>query len=351
MTTELTTIPEYTKSAQGLAELRRRLGSLVYDVTTTKGMTEAKKDRAIARELRINLEAERVRIKAPALERCRAIDAEAKRLTAEIVELEDPIDQAVKAEESRKEREKAERERIVAEKVDARNRRFDAIRAQPLRAVNATAAQIEQFIAEAEAVDVSDFDGVTLAAAKHERLLAIAALRAALDARRLEDVKAEQVRKDLEELDRLRAERAAQQAEADRLAAAERDRVAAEARKLEDQARAERESTDKAAREARQAEQARIDAERAEQRRKEDAERKAAADKLAKDQAEAAAERKRLADLAVATVKAAKEKAIADATLLSAANEAVELLAANGLGDHVVTLKLRAAIGREPHRL
>lgn len=101
-----TQIAEYNRTAAALAGLRGRLVGVVYDVTTTAGMTAAKKDRAEVRDLLVGIEKERVRIKAPALERCRLIDAEAKTITAELEALKKPIDEQIKAEERRREEEK-----------------------------------------------------------------------------------------------------------------------------------------------------------------------------------------------------------------------------------------------------
>lgn len=360
----LTTIPEYTKTAQGLVELQQRLGSLVYDVTTGKGMDAAKKDRALARTLRVDLEAERVRIKAPALERCRQIDAEAKRLTAAIEELESPIDQQIKAEEQRKEREKAAREEAERQRIQAIHDRFNAIKALPLAAVGKTAAEIEELIAAAELTDTAftgqDADANT-ASAKYEVRLAVAGLRAALDARRMADREAEKIAADRAELERLQRVAAEQQAELDRLAEEKRQAEAEEARRIDEAARAEREAEEArvraireaeelAARQAREAEQARIDAERAERRRVEDAEREAAERKLREEQEAARKEREKLEADKKAAAKKAREQAIATATLTEAATEALGLLVELGESEHLVTQKLAAALKREPAR-
>lgn len=344
MTTE---IVEYTETEKGLAELRQKYAAVVFDVTSGKGMTEAKAARAELRTLRTDLEKKRVEIKAPALKRCREIESEAQRITAELAALEDPIDASIKAEEGRKAAEKAEREKAERERVEALHARFTAIKTLPLGAVNATVERIDEIIGEAEAIDPATFPEDMQAAAKFERSIAIASLRAARDARVAQDREEARIKADLEELERLRAQQAAQQAEADRLAAAERERHAAEARRVEEQARAEREAAENAARAAREAEQARIDAERAEARRKEDAERAEAAEKLRREQAEAAAERMRLTVEKAAAEQAARDSAIASATLLSAAVEAYDFLRAKGFGGEIVTQKLAAAIRRD----
>lgn len=343
-----TTIAEYSPTARALAEMRTKYADAVFDVSTGKGMAVAKEARAELREHRVSLEKERVRIKAPALERCRQIDSEAKRITAELEALEQPIDQQIKRHEEQKAIEKAAKEQAERERIEAINARFAAIRALPLAAVGVGSEAITLQIAEAEKIDPATFPEDLQAAAQYELRLAINGLRAALD--RAMNAEAEQARVIAEraELERLREEHAAMVAEKERRVAAEREREAAEARRLEDAARAEREAVEAAAREAREQEQARIDAERAEARKREDAEREEAAEKLRQDQAAAAAERERLERDKAAAAKAEREAAIANATLLTAANDAVELLRAEGYGDHIVTQKLASAIIREP---
>ena len=95
-------ITEYNATEAALTGLRARLKDARYEVTTTAGMDLARKDRRELRTLRTDLENKRVEIKAPALERCRQIDSEAKRITAELLLLEKPIDDQIKAEEARK---------------------------------------------------------------------------------------------------------------------------------------------------------------------------------------------------------------------------------------------------------
>lgn len=343
-----TTITEYTATEAALAELRQKYEAVVFDVTNGKGMEQAKKARAELRDHRVGLEKERVRIKAPALERCRQIDSEAKRITSELEALENPIDEQIKAEEDRKAREKAAKELAEREAREAISRRFEAIRALPLAAVGCTSAEIAEQIAVAEAMDVSDFPADMVAAGNFELRLAVTALRAAQDRALAAEAEAEKIKAERAELEKLRAEQAALQAERDRLAAAEREREAAEARRLEEQARAEREAAERAAREAREEEQRRIDAERADRRKQEDAEREAAAAKLREEQAAAVAERQRLEEERRAAARLERERELASATLHSAATEALELLRAEGLGNHMAAQKLAAALSREP---
>mgnify|MGYP001278413137 CR=1 FL=1 len=73
-------------------------------------------------------------------------------------------------------------------------------------------------------------------------------------------------------------------------------------------------------------------------------ERQREADRIARHEAEAKAKAEREARAAAEQERIAM--VIANATLVESAREAVELLEDNGLGEHLVTLKLRAAVER-----
>jgi colicin import membrane protein len=193
-----TTIAEYSPTAAALSDLRTMYADVVYDVTTGKGMDQAKKARATLRDLRVSLEKTRVEIKAPALERCRQIDSEAKRITAELSALEDPIDEQIKSEEQRKERERAAREEAERQRIAENHRRFEEIRTRPALAAGATVEQIDALLVDAEAVDPATFAEDMRDAASYERQAA-AVLR--------ERERAEQARRDEEERQRIEQER------------------------------------------------------------------------------------------------------------------------------------------------
>ena len=121
-------IAEYSKTETGLAELRSRLANVAYDVTTVKGLAIAKADRAEVRGLRTGLEAMRKSIKAPSLAHCKLIDAEAKRITDELLKLETPIDEVIKLREAELEAERAAREAAEKARVMAITERIAGIR-------------------------------------------------------------------------------------------------------------------------------------------------------------------------------------------------------------------------------
>ena len=294
METVQTQIAEYSPTEAALHELRTKYASVVFDVRDSKQLAEAKKARAEIRGYRTALETKRVEIKAPALERCRLIDAEAKRITSELIKLESPIDEQIKAEEKRKEderkaKEAAERQRV--EGIRARIKKIDQFAMQligesaetiktyleKLRAMEINPSLLEEFLEEAVAVKADAVKKLEKLLEDQEKAEALAAEKAALRAHeqaRLEAERAElsKLRAAQEEADRaaraqIEAEQAAAKAERDRL-----DREAREKREKEDlaarDARAKLEAQEKLLRE----QQAAIDAER-EAKRKEEQER------------------------------------------------------------------------------
>lgn len=344
-----TQIAEYSQTAAALAELRQQIEGHTFDCTTTKGDQEARQTRLQLVRLRTALEAKRKELKAPLLDQASLIDAEAKRITGAIVELELPIDAAIKAEEQRKAAEKAEAERLERERLAAIQARIDSIRNMPLELVSAPAVMVAAAIAtmtaergdlleglegphleDAEAAHahaIDKLERIHAAAIENERLAAelraqreeqAAALRAAeaeLESRRA----AAQAARD--EADRIAAE---QRAAADAAAQAERDRLAAELaeqqRQVEEQAARQRAAEEAAERE-----------------------RQAQAAAAAAEQARIAEEARRAEEAAQAE---AEERRIQTATLLDAAAAAVDLLVELGHAGALQTRALAAAIER-----
>ena len=288
-----TEIAEYSPTAAALAELRQKYEKAVYDTSTVVGMAKAVAARRELREVRVNLEKLRKELKAPALERSRLIDAEAKDLTQQLEALEGPIDAQIKAEEQRKAEEKAERERIEREKLEALQRRVAAIREYAVGCTGKPSAHIANAIANLSAMEVgSDFGALQAEAhvAKAETLAKLhdmhaAALAQEAEAERLRierealeaerKAQEEQAARDRAELAKLRAEHEAREREAAEKARIEQEAMEAERRKQEAEAaalRAQEEAKAKAVRDAeeakakalRDAEQAEIDRQRAE---------------------------------------------------------------------------------------
>lgn len=136
-------IAEYKPTAAALKKLADTYGGLVFEVTTTKGMNEAKAARKEVRGYRTALENKRKAIKAPALQRCRDIDDEAKTITAALRKLEDPIDEQIKAEEQRKDREKEEADRKERERVAKIRADIDFMKLSPGSLIGQPAAALK----------------------------------------------------------------------------------------------------------------------------------------------------------------------------------------------------------------
>ena len=92
-------IVEYKETAAAIAILREK-HSGPFEVSTKDGMALAKEARAEVRGYRTAVERMRVELKAPLLEKGKVIDAEAKRITAELIEIEEPINRAIKDEKT-----------------------------------------------------------------------------------------------------------------------------------------------------------------------------------------------------------------------------------------------------------
>lgn len=290
----LTQIAEYSETAAALADLRQRHQGVVYDVAKQKEMKAAKEARAELRTLRTSLEKTRKEIKAPALERCRLIDDEAKRITAELVALEEPIDVQIKAEEARAEAEKLAKLEAERLRVEALQAKIDAIRNVPATLIGKPSIIIAGQLAklEAEQLDEDEF-AEFFVTARDALELAIARVKQQHADQVAHEAEQKRIAAEREELARIRAENerlqreaderaTADRAEADRKAQAERDRIAAEER---------------AHREAEQAERERLAAiERGKQMAAAAAERDRLAKERAALEAEQAAERERQAE-------------------------------------------------------
>lgn len=239
-------IVEYTKTAAALGELRQRYENVIFPVSTTAGMKDATAARKELRDIRVGLEKMRKDIKAPALERCRLIDEEAKTITAQLVALEDPIDSQIKAEEARKEREKQERERIERERVEGIRKKIDGIRALPVSMSGQPAAEIAAEIEALEQFTPGDQFAEFVVDAATAKANALDALRGMHERQAAQEAEAARMAAERAELERLRAEAAERQRQEDERRQQEEARLAAERAEIERQ-RAELEAAQKAA--------------------------------------------------------------------------------------------------------
>lgn len=229
-------VEEYQRTDAALSVLARQYSGVVYDVQTTEGLRAAKEARRVLRGYRVQLEDIRVTIKAPALERCRLIDSEAKRISAALEALEGPIDAQVKAEEKRKADEKEAREaaeRARVEEIQRNIRWFTEQVAVAARLPNA--AEVAAVIATVTAArDDADSFGDFATTAQVTKAAALVELQAIMDAAAAREAEAERLRIAREELER-------QRAQLEREQAAAREKAAQEEREREAEARAARE--------------------------------------------------------------------------------------------------------------
>lgn len=276
-------VARFDRVAAGIADLKANYAGVVFDVTTSKGMKDAATARAAIRSVRVEVEKVRKDCKAPVLALGREIDARAAAITPELLAIEEPIDQQIKAEEARREQEKqrkaeAERKRVA----DLQDRILELQGCQMLTPTMG-AASIAEHISDLVRIPVDasfqEFQpqAETTKAKGLERLRAIHAAAVAHEAEQ------ERLRVEREELARQRAEQEQANIEARRRIAiqeaeAKRQREAAEAEALAkrqaEEAERQRQIDESMAKlRAERAQRERENAERAERQRLEDEQR------------------------------------------------------------------------------
>ncbi|MBV7457352.1 hypothetical protein KW843_22925 [Acidovorax sp. sif1233] len=139
-----TVLAQFKDTEAGLQAMADKYRNVVYDVTTTKGMNEAKAARAELRDDgRLAITRAEKKVKADVAELKEVMGTEVERLVAIVKPVEESIDAQIKVEEKRKLDEKADRERKEAERVDAHRTNIEQLRAyvaqaegQPLEIIN-----------------------------------------------------------------------------------------------------------------------------------------------------------------------------------------------------------------------
>jgi colicin import membrane protein len=300
-------IIEYRPTAAALTELNGKYKGVVFQVTESKGMSAAKEARAELRGYRVDLEKLRKELKAPALERSRLIDDEAKRITAALVEIENPIDSQIKCEEIRKDIERKAKEESERKAVDEIQSRISYIRNWPSMFIGFPSIRISQEI-DKETREEVDFTGFGLYAkiAEEAHKKSLETLQDMLDKAisheqeqaRLEAEHVELARVQAEEKAKIEADRA----ELARLQAEQAERLAVEKAKAEAELQAQREAEELRMKAEREKQEAELKAQR------EDAAMIAAANLKARLEAEAKAQAEREAERERLAVQYAKER-------------------------------------------
>ena len=249
-----TNITEYSRTEAALAELRSKYSGVLFDVATTSGLKSAKEARAEVKGYRVDLEKLRKEIKAPALQRCKDIDDEAKRITEELLSIEKPIDEQIKQEEARKAAEKAAKEEAERQRVESIRAKIEAIRSEVVIHAGMGSTPIAAAIDHVKALEITIEEYAELAGEAMMIQAQTLEQLQAMHAKAMEH-EAEQARLAAEraELERLRAE-AERQAKAAR--EAEEARLRAEREAHEAKMRAEREELERQARAAKEAREA-----------------------------------------------------------------------------------------------
>lgn len=111
-------IASYSPTLAALATLEKDYKGVVFDVTTTDGMKDAKQSYKDINTHSITLEAARVAEKAASLAYGKFVDSEAKRIAERLDALRLPIKAQIEVETKRVEREKEESDRLAAEKFN-----------------------------------------------------------------------------------------------------------------------------------------------------------------------------------------------------------------------------------------
>lgn len=249
MSTELTevtkAVAEFDRVGAGLADLSERYAGVVYDVATSKGMDDAKAARLAIREPRYEIERIRKAAKAPILALGKKLDTEASRITSELLKLEEPIDQQIKSEEDRKEREKQAKIEAEQKRVAGHQERVAYLRGNQTLSASSGAALIANHISDLESEStegLEEFEQQGVDA----KTAGLARLRALHEAALAHEAEQARIKAEREELARLRkAEEERQAAERARIAEEERQARAvreAEAAKQAEELRKQREA-------------------------------------------------------------------------------------------------------------
>lgn len=297
-----TVLVEYSRTEAALAALRQKYSGAKFDLTTTAGDKAARAARLDLKTLRTSLEAKRKELKAPAVEFGRKIDDEAKRITGEIVALEDPIDAQIKADEKRREDERLERERIAAERAAGFRAKIDAIRACVAKSQGLPSERISNGIAQVESIVTDEATWAEFAEeAAQAKSMTLAAMLNLRDSAKAREEEAARVEAQRLENERIAAEQraAAEAIAAQQRALAEQAAALAAQQKAIDDAKAEAERKEREAQEA---------AARAEQMARLEREREAE-EKAQREQAEAR-ERQAQIDAQMRTLDASEDAAI-----------------------------------------
>ncbi|MFY4037924.1 hypothetical protein ACOTJL_19440 [Achromobacter xylosoxidans] len=347
-------LAEFNPVQKGLAELRKELKGVQFDVTTTAGDKAARAARAKCVTIRTSAKKVYEEWNAPMLEKQRAMRALVTTITAEVEKIELPIDAQIKAEEQRKAEIRAAKEAAELARQQAIQSRINAISQYPVQAAGKSAADIAALLAAvAELPITTELYEHRAGEAMALQADTVAKLEQMHGAALAQEQETARLAAERAELERQRLEQEAAAAAARK---AEDERLAKERAELEEQQRrlqAERDA-ENARQEAARAEQARKDAEAAaalkrqqeeiDRQRREFEEQQAAARRAEQERAEAEARAQQEKEAAArAEAEAAERERLAE----QARREEADFLA-NGPGDAQIVAVLSTHYGVLP---
>ena len=207
------------KVEMGLNALRMSYEGVVFEVTTTKGLDDAKAARSEIREPRYEVERIRKAAKAPLLAIGKRLDSEAARITAELEKIEGPIHAQIQAEEARKEAEKQARIDAEVKRVQAIQERIADLRGNQTLSPTSGAGVIMDAINALDSVQIGDSFAEFQPQATDVKATALLKLWKLHVAAVEHQEEQERIKRERADLAKLRAE----QEERDRVAKAERD--------------------------------------------------------------------------------------------------------------------------------
>lgn len=276
-------ITEFNAVEAGLAELRKDLKGVQFDVTKTEGDKAARAARARCVSIRTGAEKVYKDWNAPMLEKQRGMRELVKKITEAVTAIEEPIDAQIKAEEERRaeiKRAKEEAERAIQQAIQDR---ITALAQYPMKAVGKDSAGVAAILATVAELPIT----TELYAHRAGEAMALHAEVAG----KLEQMHGAAVAQE-QEAARVAAERAEMERQRQAQEAAAKAEREAEAARLAEERKA-LEAEQKRLQAEREAENARQEAARAEQRRQEEA---------------AAAEARRREEEAAAAMRAQQEQ-------------------------------------------
>ena len=274
---------QYHVTNAALADLKDKY-STIPDVTTKDGYEVVRIGIGELRTLRNDVEKHRKVLKADSLEWGRTVDAEAKRITTALTEIETPLITAKKIIDDAKEAEKQAKIKAEEEYKAKWMESIDRIRRQSLSVVGKSSVDIEPILMAVQEIEIEKYPEEYRALAESAKTDTITAVTEAMKSIRAQEAEAaeakEKARIENERLEkeRIRNERIQKEFE-------ERERIA-EAKRKEEQDKIDAEN------ERIQKEKEAFEREKLEARLKKEAEEKA--EKAAKEKAERDAETARI---------------------------------------------------------